>query len=116
MVRKIEERDFISQSHCILQNCGQIFRYSIATGRAELNPTPHLKGALKTKPVNHFMHLFSDDLPEFLQKLDAFKGNPRTQLALKLMQLTFVRTNELREATWKNSTLKKESGGFLQSE
>ena len=51
-----------------MQMCGQIFMYAIATGRAERNPVPDLRGALKTPVVKHHSFLKASDLPEYLEK------------------------------------------------
>jgi len=45
-MRRIEARGAIETAHRALQACGQVFRYAIATGRAERDPTPDLRGAL----------------------------------------------------------------------
>src|SRR3546814_11948874 len=37
-VRRVESRGAIESAHRILQNCGQVMRYAIATGRAQRNP------------------------------------------------------------------------------
>ena len=83
-----------------MQICGQIFMYAIATGRAERNPVPDLRGALKTPVVKHHSFLKANELPEYLKKLEAYDGGVQTKLALRLLLLTFVRTNELRGAQW----------------
>jgi len=80
--------------------CGQIFMYAIATGRAERNPVPDLRGALKTPVTKHHSHLKAADLPEYLKKLEAYDGDAITKLALRFLLLTFVRTTELRAAQW----------------
>jgi integrase len=46
-LRKIEKRGALEISHRAMQTCGQVFRYGVATGRAERNPAADLKGALK---------------------------------------------------------------------
>ena len=85
----------------IMQICGQIFMYAIATGRAERNPVPDLRGALKTPVAKHHSFLNASELPEYLKKLNAYDGNLQTKLALRFLLLTFVRTIELRGAQWK---------------
>jgi integrase len=107
MIRKIEERGAFDISHRVLQTCGQVFRYAIATGRAERNPASDLKGALKSAPKKHYNHLTAIDLPEFLVKLEQYDGHPYTKLAIKLLMLTFVRTGELRGAVWDEINLEK---------
>lgn len=51
--RRIEERGAIESAHRILQNCGQVMRYAIATGRADRNPVADLKGALAPAQEKH---------------------------------------------------------------
>ena len=84
----------------MMQTCGMVIRYAIATGRAERNPVADLRGALKTPVRNNRSYLKADELPEYLKKLENFDGTLQTKLALKLLLLTFVRTTELRAAEW----------------
>jgi integrase len=100
MLRVIEARGTLDSAQRVMQMIGQIFMYAIATGRAERNPVPDLRGALKTPIVKHHAHLKEDELPLFLEKLEAYDGSAQTRLALQLLLLTFVRTTELRAATW----------------
>lgn len=101
MVRFVEDRGAVELARRLMQMCGQIFMYAIATGRAERNPVPDLRGALKTPVVKHHAFLTAGDLPEFLKKLEDYDGDLQTTLALRLLLLTFVRTTELRAAQWK---------------
>lgn len=105
VVRLIEKRGALELAHRILQCCGQVFMYGIATGRAERNPANDLKGALKTYVKKTYAHLKAIELPEFLQKLSVYDGHPQTKLAVTLLMLTFVRTTELRGATWEELDL-----------
>jgi integrase len=100
MLREIEGRGTLDTARRVMQMCGQIFMYAIATGRAERNPMPDLRGALMTPVVKHQAFLTARDLPGYLKKLDVYDGNLLTTLALRLLLLTFVRTNELRAAEW----------------
>jgi len=107
MLRVVEKSGAVDLTQRLSAVCGQIFSYAIATGRAERNPVPDLRGALKTPVRKHRAYLNADELPEFMQKLAVFDGGVQTQLALKLMLLTFVRTIELRGAQWKEFDLDK---------
>jgi integrase len=107
VVRVIEKRGALELANRALQYCGQVFMYGIATGRAERNPASDIKGALKTHVKKHFAHLKSIELPEFLEKLKSYDGHPQTGLAVTLLMLTFVRTTELRGATWDEIDLDK---------
>jgi integrase len=93
-------RPCLFHSASFLQMCGQIFMYAIATGRAERNPVPDLRGALKTPVTKNRSFLKASELPEFLKKLKAYDGASQTKLALRFLVLTFVRTGELRGARW----------------
>lgn len=100
VLRVVEDRGALETAQRVMQICGQIFMYAIATGRAERNPVPDLRGALKTPVVKHHAYLSAGDLPEYLKKLEAYDGSVQTRLALRLLLLTFVRTTELRGAEW----------------
>lgn len=107
VVRHIEKRGALELANRAMQYCSQIFMYGIATGRLDRNPANDLKGALKTHVKKNYAHLKEIELPEFLQKLEAYDGNVQTKLAVKLLMLTFVRTTELRAATWDEIDLDK---------
>lgn len=100
MLRAVEGRGTLETARRVMNLAGQIFMYAIATGRAERNPVPDLRGALKTPVVKHRAFLQESELPLFLKRLDAYVGTPQTKLALRLLLLTFVRTIELRGAQW----------------
>jgi integrase len=100
VLRVIEEKGLLETARRMMQVCAKIFMYAIATGRADRNPVPDLRGALKTPIIKHRSFLKASDLPEYLEKLDAYDGELLTKLALRLLLLTFVRTTELRGAEW----------------
>ena len=100
MLRVVETSGALDTAQRVMQTCGQIFMYAIATGRAERNPVPDLRGALKTPVTTHHAYLKAADLPEFLQRLEAYDGALQTKLALRFLLLTYVRTTELRATEW----------------
>jgi integrase len=101
LLRKIEARGTVETAHKVARACGQVFRYGIASGRCERNPAADLRGALKARPKpKHMAALPASELPTFLRKIAEYDGEVQTRLALRLMALTFVRTTELRGATW----------------
>ena len=51
---KIENRGAIETAHRAKRLAGQVFRYAIATGRAERDPTVDLKDALAQPTKSHF--------------------------------------------------------------
>jgi integrase len=107
MLRAVEARGTVHTARRVMQLCGQVFMYAIATGRAERNPVPDLRGAIGTTVVKHRPYLHAAELPEFLRKLTSYDGDLLTRLALRLLLLTFVRTIELRGATWTEIDLDK---------
>jgi integrase len=101
MLRKVEARGVHETAHRIKQLVGQVFRYGIGTGRAKRDPSADLKGVLQAvgEPKRH-RAMPRGELPGFLRALDAYAGEPRTRLALKLVTLTILRTTELRAGEW----------------
>jgi integrase len=100
MLRAIEQQGVLETARRIMQICGQVFMYAIATGRAERNPVPDLRGALKTPVEKHRAFIKENELPQYLKVLNGYDGNVQTKLGLHLLLLTFVRTGELRAAQW----------------
>jgi integrase len=84
-----------------MQNCGQVFRYAVATGRAERDPTGDLRGALPAPKEKHHASVIEPKrVGELLRALDAYKGFFTTKCALRLAPLVFVRAGQLRKAQW----------------
>jgi integrase len=101
-LRRIEARGAHELARRMRQNVGQAFRFAIAAGLAERDPTADLQDALRRAPrVKHRTALGPGDLPEFLSALRAYQGEPRTVLSLRIIMHTFVRSGELREAAWR---------------
>ena len=102
VIRKVEARGAHDIAQRDLQTSGQIFRYAIATGRAERDVSADLKGALAQRTKNHYACIELKELPELLKAINENKARlyPQTIQATKLLMLTFVRTAELIEATW----------------
>lgn len=107
VVRIVEDKGTLDTARRVLQICGNVFMYAIATARATRNPVPDLKGALKIPVSQHYTYLKADELPELLDKLEGYDGSLQTKLALTLLILVFVRTNELRGAQWDEIDWKK---------
>ena len=100
-LRKLERRGVIETAHRARAHAGQVFRYAIATGRAERNPAADLTGALEQPKTTHLAALTEPaKIGELLRAIDAYQGSPVTTAALKLAPLFFVRPGELRSARW----------------
>lgn len=101
-IRKIEARGAYDLAHRVLQVCGQVFRYGIATGRCTRNLSTDLRGALTPHVKKHQSAVRPEELPELLRAIAKYDetGDKQTRLALQLLAQTFVRTNELIGAEW----------------
>lgn len=105
-LRRIEERGAVETAHRALQNCGQIFRYAIVTGRAERDPTPALRGALQPVKETHYPAVTDPKkIGDLLRAMDDYEGTFVTKCALRLAPLVFVRPGELRKAEWSEISL-----------
>jgi integrase len=100
-LRKVEDRGAIETAHRDKQIAGQVFRYAIATGRAERDPSPDLKGALKPAKTKHFSAITTPkEAGRLMAAIDQFEGTPVVKAALKLSALFFCRPGELRHLRW----------------
>lgn len=101
VARRVEGRGAIETAHRALGNCGQVFRYAIATGRAERDPTPDLRGTLPPAKSSHFAAVTDPKkAAEILRLFDSYRGTLIVSCALRLAPLVFVRPGELRRAEW----------------
>ena len=102
VLRRIEERGAVETAHRASQNCGQVFRYAVATGRAERDPSGDLRGAIPpTKAKHHASITDPKEIGGLLRAIDAYEGGLIVRCALRLAPLVFTRPGELRRAEWK---------------
>jgi integrase len=108
-LRKLESRGKIETAHRTKQRASQIFRYAIATGRAEHDPAADLRGALTPLEVEHRAAITDPKrVGELLRAIDEYAGQPSTHYALKLAPYVFLRPGELRAAEWSEFSLDSE--------
>lgn len=106
VVRRVEQRGALETAHRVLQNCGQVFRYAVATGRATHDPSVVLRGALPPVKGGHFAALTDPKkIGPLLRVLDGYEGSLIVRCALQLAPLVFVRPGELRRAKWSDIDL-----------
>jgi integrase len=100
-VRRIEKRGALETAHRALGNCGQVFRYAIATGRAKRDPTGDLRGALPPVKTEHFAAITEPKrVGALMRAIEGYEGSLTVRCALRLAPLVFVRPGELRHAEW----------------
>ncbi|MDQ1923209.1 tyrosine-type recombinase/integrase [Massilia pseudoviolaceinigra] len=111
VLRQIEKRGALDMAKRQGQVCGQVFRYAIASGKADTDPVPSLRGALKPTAGGHHAAITADDLPDFLKAFAKIEGRMfvPTKVMFRLMMMTFVRTSELTETPWSEIDLVNES-------
>lgn len=101
VLRRVEGRGAIETAHRVKQACGQVFRYGIATGRCERDPSADLKDALQPVIVKHHAAITEPKAAGgLLRAIHDYQGHPVTRAALKLAPLVFLRPGELRHAQW----------------
>lgn len=106
VLRRIEDRGAVETAHRALGNCGQVFRYAIATGRCVRDTSADLRGALAPINGSHFAATTEPEkLAAILRMMDGYKGTLTVRCALKLAPLVFVRPGELRKAEWEEIDL-----------
>jgi integrase len=116
VLRRIEDRGAVDTAHRALGSCGQIFRYSIATGRCKRDTSADLRGALAPINGSHFASTTEPkDLARILRALDGYQGTLTVRCALRLAPLVFVRPGELRKAEWVNFDLDEAEWRFVVS-
>lgn len=116
VARRIENKGAAESAHRALQNCGQVFRYAVATGRAERDPTGDLRGALQPVKSKHMAALTEPPkVAELLRILDSYQGTLTVRCALQLAPLVFVRPGELRHAQWADIDLEGAEWRFTAS-
>ena len=113
-IRQVAPRDLLAPLQKIANNgkretarrtkqiCGQVFRYAVATGRAERDITSDLKGALPPPIRRHHPTITEPaEIGALLRAVDGYYGYTVVKLALQLAPLVFVRPGELRGAEWR---------------
>lgn len=100
-LRAVEQRDANYTARRLHQMTNQIFKFAIVEGHTRFNPAADLHVALKPVPkVEHRAALKEADLPEFFVRLERTPMDEPTRFALKAVAHVFVRTEEIRYATW----------------
>lgn len=102
----MEARGIHDTAHRTRSACSRIFRFAVATGRAERDVTVDLRGALAPVQRRHRAAIIDPtQIGELLRAIDGYTGQATTHAALTLAPLVFVRPGELRAAEWKEFSL-----------
>ncbi len=102
VLRKVEARGAIEVAKRLRQSISSIFRFAIAEGHAKFNAAADVGEALKPSPrVRHFSMVKTGEMHDLVRDVKAYDGEPSTRIGLLFAMHVFVRTGELRFATWK---------------
>ena len=101
-VRRIEARGALETAHRALSECGRVFRYAVACGLAQRDPSGDLKGALPPyRKNNHFAAITDTKLVgDLLRDIDGYSGTTVVRCAFALSPRLFLRPGELRKLEW----------------
>jgi integrase len=100
-VRRPEQRGTVETARRALQNCSQVMRYAVATGRATSDPTRDLRGALAPVTTKGFASITEPGrLGDLMRAVDTYSGSFIVGCAMRLLPLLFTRPGELRQAEW----------------
>jgi len=101
VLRKIAARGAVHTAGRARADAGRVFRYAIATGRAERDPSADLRGALPTEKVKHRSAIVEPkQVGELMRAIEGYSGSPIVRAAFRLSPLVFLRPGELASAEW----------------
>ena len=100
-LRKVEAKGNYETAHRLRARIGSVFRYAVASGMAEIDPTYALRDALiRPTRVHRAAIIDPKALGRLLVEIDGFEGQATTRIALKLLALLAQRPGEIRHAKW----------------
>lgn len=107
-IKPVHDKGHYETARRMRSFAGRVFRFAVATSRAEVDPSSVLRGALVSPKVTHHAALLEPNkVGGLLRAIDTFDGQPLTKLALQLTPHVFVRPGELRRAEWSEFDLEK---------
>ena len=107
-LKKIEGRGTLESAKRARMFASQVFRYAVASARAENDPAAPLRGALVSPVAKHYAAITDPkELGALLRAIEDYSGSPITKVALQIAPHVFVRPGELRHAEWSEIDLEK---------
>lgn len=100
-LKRIEAKGKYETARRCRSFAGRVFRYAVATGRGESDPSAILRGALVVPKVKHHAAILDPKpMGELLRAIDAYSGHKITRLAMQVSPHVMARPGELRMAEW----------------
>jgi len=107
-LRKVEAKGNYETAHRLRARIGSVFRYAVASGIAETDPTYALRDALiRPTRVHRAAIVDPTALGQLLAQIDGFKGQATTRIGLKLLAILAQRPGEIRNAVWSEFDLRE---------
>lgn len=101
VLRKVEATGRYESARRMRSVLSRVFRYAIATARADRDVAGDLRGALIVPQVKHLAAITkAEDAGGLMRAIEGYEGHFITRLALRLTPHVFVRPGELRKAEW----------------
>lgn len=105
-LRKREKLGHYETAHRMRSRIGAIFRFAVASGIAENDPTFALRDALIRPKVTHRAAIVDEQgLTDLLRGIESYTGHSTTKIGLKLLLQFACRPGELRKAKWEEFDL-----------
>ena len=100
-LRKVEAKGTYETAHRLRARIGSVFRYAVASGLAETDPTYALRDAL-IRPTRKHRAAITDPkaLGQLMREIDVFEGQTTTRIGLQLLAILAQRPGEIRHAKW----------------
>ncbi len=106
IMRSLEKEGNAYSAGKVRQICSSVFCYGVATLRAEVDPAAALKGAVIQKPTTHARPVSTEEIKHLFASLRHYRS-PTMVIAIKMLIMTFVRQQELRNARWEDINFEK---------
>lgn len=100
IIRAIEKRGANETASRVLQRVSNVFSYGMIVGLCKSNPAAGLAKALEQHKTQGYRYISSEQLANFMAKLNSYSGEATTALGLKLLIHTFLRPGEVRFGRW----------------
>lgn len=101
VLRKVEANGRYESARRMRSVLSRVFRYAIATARAERDAASDLRGALITPKVTHLAAITNaKEAGALMRAIEGYTGHEITAIALRLSPHVFVRPGELRKGEW----------------
>lgn len=116
VLNRLEQRGVVETAHRARSECGQVFRYAIATGRTKRDISADLRGALQPVATKHFASMMDPaKIGGLLRAMHGYEGTYTVRAALQIAPLLFVRPGELRQMLWSQVNLDGSEWRFVPS-